>query len=334
MSDLHLKALLLACMGLLFGSGMSLADEAKFETHCASCHGSYGDGGRRIGIGGDLRAVSTIYSGFECTVRGGACRRPPMPSFDAKLLSNDDICSLYQFLISEGMAANPGACRIEISDPTPPAPPASSEMTPPAEDAGSAGPSTTIFDPMAFGAFDTRRLSCRLWERAPVRTHTGNTATYVSYELIQSHKEPNDWWLRVPITACDWIGRTGEPSEELGQIGAGVVMKLSEGPRAFSSISHWDALNYFELASSDNLDRTGTVNRDPSNPRVFINGNYARNTAKTRMTAFRDFFQEFIQPGNAVVFTVQKTPDFEDGNRNDPLINDYHYKVLQAEITQ
>ena len=70
MSSVRLKALLLACVCLVFGNGISLADEAKFETHCASCHGSYGDRGRRIGIGGDLRAVSTTYSGFECTVRG------------------------------------------------------------------------------------------------------------------------------------------------------------------------------------------------------------------------------------------------------------------------
>lgn len=334
MSSVRLKALLFACVGLVFGNGISLADEAKFETHCASCHGSYGDRGRRIGIGGDLRAVSTTYSGFECTVRGGACRRPPMPSFDNKLVSNDDICSLYQYLISEGMAANPDACRIEIANPAPPPAPNPSEMTPAPEEGMSAEPSTTIFDPMAFGDFDTRRLSCRLWERAPVSTHTGNTARYVSYELIQSRKEPNGWWLRVPITACDWIGRAGEPSAEIGQIGVGVVMKLSEGPRAFNTLTQWDALNYFELASSDNLDRTGTVNRDPSNPRVSIGGNYARDTQKTRMIAFREFFQEFIQRGNMVIFTVQKTPNFEDGNLNDPLINDYHYQVLQAEIAQ
>ncbi|MEM9839727.1 MAG: cytochrome c [Pseudomonadota bacterium] len=304
-----IRALLTALLLSTTWLGHAYADEALFNANCSSCHGQYTPVEILRGPGGDLRPKTISYLAFQQTLRNPPAR---MSSFSEATISNDQACSLFVYLRSQGMSGSMSGCEL-AEDPPPNPVPADTETpeapTEPEED--------VPFDPLALPVDRVRLLKCDLggsWNL--VGNGSASPRPLAKFSIVRNAERneagafdegrpsAQNWWLEVPVRACDWVGLEGD-SKPNGFSGELIRMKITTGEPPFRGLYRWDLNNYFELTSRDNLGRNIRPQRTPDNPRI----EFSDHGRMVDLDQFETFFLSLRDETKHTYFAVEADPE-------------------------
>jgi len=306
--------------GLLAASAIALAanasaDEALFNANCSGCHGQYTPEERLRRPELDLRARTVAFVTLRDTLRS-----PPagMRTFSEADIDDDHACSLFVYLRSVGMSGAMAGCdapgSMPADPPPPPAPPEPAEPTPPPAVEPEEEPD---FDPMALSVDRVRVLKCDVggtWNRFP---STGDISprALAKFSIVRN-AELNDtgffdvnrplaqnWWLEVPIEACEWSGLAGDRTAR-GRFGDFIRLKMATREHPFRGLYRWDLQNYFEMTSADNVGRVVTPERRDDGQKIEFS-DYGR---KVDLDRFEPFFRSLRDESKHTYFVVEASP--------------------------